>query len=113
MHWLQKHASKSVQYHFTKLDWLTARDPKEGAKIICNFVFLSQKQAIRKKQTTLLQEEKEPECLICEFRCTGWQNTPQNLFNNSLPNLIVWLQQTLSKEQTLFGSYSFELEGQL
>ena len=62
--------SQSVQYQFTKLDRLTATDPKEGAKIILKF-FLSWKQVIRKEQTTLWKEEKKPKCLIRGYWCTG------------------------------------------
>ena len=72
VHWLTEYVPKSVQYQFTKLYRLTARDPKEGAKIIWKFVFLYQKQVIGKKQRTLCKEEKDPKCLICDFECTGW-----------------------------------------
>ena len=84
VHWLPEHAPKSAQYLFTKLDRLTETDPKEGAKIILKFFFLSQKKVIRKEQTTLWKEEKNSIPSIYHFGCTGWQSTPQNLFNNSL-----------------------------
>ena len=40
VHWLAEHTPKCVKYQFTKLGWLTARDPKEGAKYILKFFFL-------------------------------------------------------------------------
>ena len=102
VHWLAEQAQKSVQYQFTKLGRMTATYFKEGVKIIWKFVFLSRKQVIRKKQTIVWKEENKPKCLMCNFGCTGWHGTPQNLFNINLPNLVGWLQQTLRKEQKLF-----------
>ena len=52
-HWLAEHTPKSVEYEFTKLGRLTARDPKEGVKVVLKFFFLSRKQASRKKERAL------------------------------------------------------------
>ena len=53
LHWLAEQAPKSVEYEFTKLGRLTARDPKKGAKVILKFFFLSRKQVLRKKERAL------------------------------------------------------------
>ena len=38
---------------------------------------------------------------------------PQNLVNIDLPNLVGWLEETLTKEQKLFSGHPFQLEDQI
>ena len=38
---------------------------------------------------------------------------PQNLVNIDLPNLVDWLEETLTKEQKLFSGHPFQLEDQI
>ena len=65
--------------------------------------YLESKLSEKSKQ----HHEKKKKRAIWDFGCTGWQSTPQNIFNNNLPKLVGWLQQTLRKEQKLLWSYSF------
>ena len=69
--WLVEHTPKSVQYKFTKLSRLTARQSKEGATIVLKSLFLTER-AVLKRQRALLKEEKEPKYLIFDFGCTAW-----------------------------------------
>ena len=102
---------KSVQYPFTKFGRMNATDPKKGAKIILKLLILTWRPALRKNQGGPSNREKLRECFILDSGCTGWQNTPQNLLNINLPNLVGWLQETLRKEQKLFRSDTFQLDG--
>ena len=107
VHWLVEHAPKPVQYQFTKLGPLTSRKPKEGAKLSLKWLFLTRSPVLTKKQRGLSNREKLRECLIFDSGCTGSQSTLQNLLNITLPNLVGWLQETLSKKRKLFRSDSF------
>ena len=90
---------------------MNATGPKKGAKIILKLLNLTWRPALRKNQGGPSNREKLRECFILDSGCTGWQNTPQNLLNINLPNLVGWLQETLRKEQKLFRSDTFQLDG--
>ena len=90
---------------------MNATGPKKGAKIILKLLILTWRPALRKNQGGPSNREKLRECFILDSGCTGWQNTPQNLLNINLPNLVGWLQETLRKEQKLFRSDTFQLDG--
>ena len=107
VHWFAEHAPKCVQYQFTKLGWLTTSDPKEGAKIIWKFVFLSRQQVTRKNKQHYEKWEKSQKVLYVILGALVRRARPQNLFNILLLNLVGWMRQALRKEQKLFWSYSF------
>lgn len=81
-------------------------------KLFWNYSFYLEGQALRKKQRALWKAENERKYLIFDFECTGCQSTPQHLLNTNLLNLVSLLQETLVKQQKIFHSYSFWLEGQ-
>ena len=77
---------------------MNAADPKKGAKIILKLLIVTWRPALRKNQGGPSNREKLRECFILDSGCTGWQNTPQNLLNINLPNLVGWLQKTLKSK---------------
>ena len=104
---LEEHTTKSVQYQFTKLGRLIATDLKKTSKIILKQLVLIRRTVLRRNEGRPSNREKLRECLLFDSEYTGWQSTPQNLFNSNSPNLISSLQQTLRKDEKLFWSNSF------
>ena len=58
VHWLREHSPTSGKYQFTKNGRL-ARDPKEGAKIILKFLFVTWKWAFQKKAKSNTERRKK------------------------------------------------------
>ena len=88
MEWLPERVPRPANYQFTKFGQLDPRDPREGAKIMFQLLFLTQRPILRKIQGGLSDKEKLRECLLFDNGCTGWQSTPQNLLNIELPNSV-------------------------
>ena len=107
VHWLADHARKTDRYRFSKFARLTGIDPKEGAKIILKFLFVTRRWVFIKKERAIRKEEKRRKSLIFDFGCIGCQSMPQHLVNINLPNMVCQLQETLVQEQNLFWSYTF------
>ena len=99
---LGAYATKFGNYQFTTVGQLTPRDPKEGAKIILKFLFVTRKRVFKKNQRAIRKEEKKRESLIFDFGCIGCQSMPQHLLNINLPSMVCRLQETLVKEQNSF-----------
>ena len=65
--WFAEHASTSAKYQFTKFGRMTARDPKEGVKIILNFFFLTRKRVFRKKPKSTMKRRKRAKIFYIWF----------------------------------------------
>ena len=59
MYWLAGHPTKYSKYEFIKVGRMTPTDPKEEAKIILKFLFVTRKRVFRKKQRTIPKEDKK------------------------------------------------------
>ena len=79
---------KSVKYRSTKFGRLTGRDPKEGAKIILQLLFLARRRVLVKNKRALSHSEHWRKWFVFDSGCTGWQSRPPNLVNIDLPNLV-------------------------
>ena len=59
MYWLAEHPTKYGKDKFIKVGRMTPTDPKEEAKIILKFLFVTRKRVFRKKQRTIPKEDKK------------------------------------------------------
>ena len=91
VHLLAQHTPKSVEYRFNKFAGLIGRDLKEGAKIILQLLFLTQRRVLIKNQRAL--SEYWQKWVIFDSGCTGWQSMAKDLVNIDLPNLVSWLNR--------------------
>ena len=58
MYWLAEHPTKYGKDEFIKVGRMTPTDPKEEAKIILKFLFVTRKRVFRKKQRTIPKKIK-------------------------------------------------------
>ena len=103
MHCLAENTSKYTKCGFANFIRQTEKDPREEEKNILNILCLFQRQVLITKSKRFIEQRKscENDLHLILGALVGWQITLQNLLSINLPNMFIWLEETLGKEQKI------------